>query len=426
MKTQAETCASQQWQFVCLLHHLPCSQFAWLKFFLLKFFLLRCLLGAWACFLRLPGVMPLSKEQMDLLKDGNTPIQFAKDNPKKVGSKAWDRYEQYKDANSISQVMEKKAGWQDLTKKAGWQDLAADFEKGFLKIMKDMDVEMEGPTKKPAPESTPDREAQARTKSQASTLIPRSLPTEIEDPISKAEISAATLTALRMVMREEITHGVSAMESRLMNRMDEQMQNMQEEIEKEKAARGLLESRLHNLEAKENMKIDVDKMDDEVDKSIAVIGGFGEKGIEEAEDVLKELLAHINGFQDVNLVESNSGVLGSAQFDTPSNAFKFVRSQKKHAGIQHAGLLVAENRTRAERNRSKIVNKLKKCLIELGNMNPKDVMVSYKVFKVVVRVGSKLIPLASMDADIEVHWHDAEMPSADVKKALEEFIANME
>ena len=48
----------------------------------------------------LPGVMPSSKEQMDLLKDGNTPIQFAKENPKKIGSKAWDRYEQYKDATS--------------------------------------------------------------------------------------------------------------------------------------------------------------------------------------------------------------------------------------------------------------------------------------------------------------------------------------
>ena len=81
-----------------------------------------------------------------------------------------------------------------------------------------------------------------------------------------------------------------------------------------------------------------------------------------------------------------------------------------------------------ERNRSKIVSKLKKIFIELGNMNPKDVMVSYKVFKVVVRVGSKLTPtpLASADADMEVHWHDADMPSADVKRALEEFIANME
>ena len=277
---------------------------------------------------------------MDLLKDGSTPIQFAKDNPKKVGSKAWDRYEQYKDANSISQAMEKKAGWQDLT---------ADFEKGFLKIM---NVEVQGPNKRPAPEGTPDREAQARTKSQASNLIPRSLPTEIEDPISKVEISAATLTALRMVMREEITHGVSAMESRLMNRMDEQIQNMKEDIEKEKAARGLLESRLHQLETKQNKKIGVEQMGDEVDKSIAVIGGFGDKGIEEAEDVLKELLAHINGFQDVNLVESNSGVLGLAQFDTPSNAFKFVRSQKKHprrrAG-QYAGAALQDARKSKER-----------------------------------------------------------------------------
>jgi len=60
-----------------------------------------------------------------LLKDGNTPIQFAKDNPKKVGSKAWDRYEQYKDATSIAQTTEKKAGWQDLT---------ADFEKDSSRL----------------------------------------------------------------------------------------------------------------------------------------------------------------------------------------------------------------------------------------------------------------------------------------------------
>ena len=59
-------------------------------------------------------------------------------------------------------------------------------------------------------------------------------------------------------------------------------------------------------------------------------------------------------------------------------------------------------------------------------MNPKDVMVSYKVFKVVARVGSKLTPVASVDEDMEVHWHDENLLSADVKKALEEFVANME
>jgi len=143
--------------------------------------------------------------------------------------------------------------------------LTSDFEKGFLKIMKDMDVEVRGPTKRPAPEGTADREAQARTKSQASTLIPRSLPTEIEDPISKVEISAATLTALRMVMREEITHGVSAIRSRLVDRMDEQMQNPKENIEKERVARGLLETRLHHLDVKQNMNTGVDKMDDEME-----------------------------------------------------------------------------------------------------------------------------------------------------------------
>ena len=129
-----------------------------------------------------------------------------------------------------------------MERKAGWQDLTADFEKGFLKIMKDKNVEMQRRTKRPAPEGTPDREAQARTKSQTSDLIPRSLPTEIEDPIS--------LTALRMVMREKITNGVSAMENRLMNRMDEQMQDMKEDIEK-----GLFESQFHHLEAKQRMKI---------------------------------------------------------------------------------------------------------------------------------------------------------------------------
>ena len=193
----------------------------------------RFFVGCVGVFLRLLDVMPVSKEQMDLLKDGSTPIQFAKDNPKKIASKAWDKYEQYKGANSILQAMERKAGWQDLP---------ADFEKGFRKIMKHINVEMQGRTKRPAPEGTPDREAQARTKSQTSDLIPRSLPTGIEDPIS--------LTASRMVMPEEITNGMSAMENRLMNRMDEQMQDMKGDIEK-----GLLESQFHHLEAKQKMKI---------------------------------------------------------------------------------------------------------------------------------------------------------------------------
>ena len=84
-------------------------------------------------------------------------------------------------------------------------------------------------------------------------------------------------------------------------------------------------------------------------------------------------------------------------------------------GEQHAGLWVAENWGRAERNRCKIDSKLKKFIIELGNMNPKDVMVSYKVFRVVVRVGSRVTPLASADADMEAHWHDVDLLFAGAK-----------
>ena len=49
----------------------------------------------------------------------------------------------------------------------------------------------------------------------------------------------------------------------------------------------------------------------------------------------------MHGFHDVSMVDSNS-VVGLAQFDTPGNAMAFIKSQKKHAGIQHAGLWVAE------------------------------------------------------------------------------------
>ena len=69
-----------------------------------------------------------------------------------------------------------------------------------------------------------------------------------------------------------------------------------------------------------------------MDKFIAMIGGFGDKGLDETQDALKDLLAHINGFQQVNFVKSNSGVLSSAPLDTPANAFKFERFQKKTCG----------------------------------------------------------------------------------------------
>ena len=166
---------------------------------------------------------------MEALKNGSTQIQFAQENPKKPGSRAWDRYEAYKGTTTIAQATENK------------QDLTADFEKGFLKIMPEMDVDTtQGATKRPVPEGTPDREAQARTKAQASDLMPRIFPTEVQEPISKVEMSAATIATLRAVMREEISIGMSALEGPLTDEMDEQFIQMKQDLEQERSARTML------------------------------------------------------------------------------------------------------------------------------------------------------------------------------------------
>lgn len=76
------------------------------------------------------------------------------------------------------------------------------------------------------------------------------------------------------------------------------------------------------LELNHVTKENKNEMTEEVDKSIAVIGGFGEKTVEEAEKLVHELLEHVQGFHEVSMVDSNS-VVGLAQFDTPGNARKF-------------------------------------------------------------------------------------------------------
>ena len=58
--------------------------------------------------------------------------------------------------------------------------------------------------------------------------------------------------------------------------MDEQIGKMQQDMEEEKKARLLLETRLQVLEQKEDLKSSPGHDMEEVDKSIAVVGGFGE------------------------------------------------------------------------------------------------------------------------------------------------------
>ncbi len=97
---------------------------------------------------------------------------------------------------------------------------------------------------------------------------------------------------------------------------------------------------------------------EEGEKSIAVVGGFGDKAVEEAEELLRELLAHVDGFHEVTMVDRNT-VVGLAQFHSSVQAMQFVRSQKKNEQIQKAKLWASESRSKLERNRSKAVSKLK-------------------------------------------------------------------
>ena len=92
--------------------------------------------------------MPLSEGQISALKNGATSISIQTENPKKAGSKAWERFEKYKHATTIAEAMGNSANWQDLS---------GDFEKGYMKIVDAGDETMTSSAKRSAPEGTPDR-----------------------------------------------------------------------------------------------------------------------------------------------------------------------------------------------------------------------------------------------------------------------------
>ena len=79
-------------------------------------------------------------------------------------------------------------------KKARWQNVTADCEKSTSRrIWKWCKLQ---PTGRPQKER--------HTQTQASGLMPRTLATKIHDPISKVDMSAATIATLRAVMRKEM------------------------------------------------------------------------------------------------------------------------------------------------------------------------------------------------------------------------------
>ena len=370
------------------------------------------------------GDMPLSQLQIDALKNPTTVIEIQTDNPKKPGSRAAERFDRYKMATTIQEA---------TNQGANWQDLSADFEKGYLKIrdIKPADIVMEanGSTKRGAPEGTPDREADARSKLPSTAVVPRALAVEPVESGAKVEMSAATISALRSMMRDEIRYGMVEMEQRFSAKLSTAMGEIREELGAEKVARQQLEERLSHLE-RQNMgeqgKHGPHNFEDEdVDKSVVVVGGFVEKSLADVEALVQEMMVGIKGYKDVDMIDVEPP-LALARFDSQGEAMKFIRSQKKNATVQTNKLWASENRSKTERSRCKIVSKIKKYLIELGGIAPVNVIASYKSFRVVVRHNSKLIPVAQVGLTLAVGWLEDSIVNAQVREAMEAFLQDLE
>ena len=282
--------------------------------------------------------MPLSQLQTDALKTPTTMIEIQTENPKKPGSKAAERFDRYKMATSI----------QEATRQgANWQDLSTDFEKGYLKIPS-RTPEVQGSTKRGAPEGTPGREADARSKLPSTAIVPRVLAPEPVESGAKVEMSAATISALKSMMRDEIKYGKVEMEQRFTAKLTTAMGEIREELGAERAARQQLEERLSHLEQRnlsEQTKHTPQNFEDEdVDKSV-VVGGFVEKSLADAEALVQEMRVGIGGYQGVDMIDVEPP-LALARSDSPGQAMKFIRSQKKNATVQTNQLGASENSSR--------------------------------------------------------------------------------
>ena len=171
--------------------------------------------------------MPLSAEQKLVLKSPSTKVKFEQENSKTPGSKAYQRYDKYKSSNTIGQATHQGTNWQDLT---------VDFEKGWLTTPDSpsiMEVDVAHT------EGTPHREATSRAKALA-----RETEHHLHVETQKVEMSPATIMALRMMLREEVT----AIEENITNKVASGIQEFKEELRQEKEARKELEERIAKLE----------------------------------------------------------------------------------------------------------------------------------------------------------------------------------
>ena len=232
------------------------------------------------------------------------------------------------------------------------------------------------------------------------------------------EMSAATVATFRAIMREEL----SEFEQSISSRFDASFTRLQDELHRETTARKELEQRVARLEATPQPST----QSEDVDKTVAVIGGFGEKDANQTESFLKEILAETDGLVDV-YATSPDPVVAFAQFTTQEKVLKFVRAQKTHVGMRQHKLWAAENKPASERKRGKILSKIKKFTIELDSIEPRNIVVNYRRCKVSVRHGGQLVHAAFVAEDGAVEWAVRNCPvSEQVRDAIMDFAEDLE
>ena len=104
---------------------------------------------------------------------------------------------------------------------------------------------MSAPAKRSAPEGTPDREGQARAKMQLAGAVPQVL--EVDDPVTKVEMSASTIAASRAMLRERIDRGMADVEGRLAQKLEANFRQLKTKINAERAARQVLEEGVRQI-----------------------------------------------------------------------------------------------------------------------------------------------------------------------------------
>ena len=74
----------------------------------------------------------------------------------------------------------------------------------------------------------------------------------------------------------------------------------------------------------------------------------------------------------------------------------------------------------------KACSKLKCFLVELGRCEPKDVLVSDKTFKAMLRIKGKLMHVADFLDDGHVSWVDKTTVNADACNAMDAFLSELQ